>query len=97
MRDSGTILTPIDTPIAPEPAPAEDIRNACVELAAHFADRLDADDWDVLRRVIATLRGVAAEIGGLVRPEEAVGPAPNRAQAEAAWDYMFRMRSHIPA
>lgn len=93
----------IDTPIAPEPAPAEDIRNACVDLAAHFADRLDADDWDVLRRVIRTLRGVADEIGGLVRPEEAVGPAPKpktivpRAQAEAAWDYMFRMRTHLPA
>lgn len=51
----------------PEPAPADDIRAACVELAA-FSGSLNQEEWDVLRRVIATLRGVADEIGGLVRP-----------------------------
>lgn len=50
--------------------PAQDILGACAELAA-FSGHVTTDQWDTLRRLIATLRGVADEIDGLVRPDEA--------------------------
>ena len=51
-------------------APAQDILGVCAELAA-FSGHVTTDQWDTLRRLIATLRGVADEIDGLVRPDEA--------------------------
>lgn len=50
--------------------PAQDILGVCAELAA-FSGHVTTEQWDTLRRVIATLRGVADEIDGLVRPDVA--------------------------
>ena len=69
-------------------SPAQDIFSACAELAA-FSGHVTTDQWDTLRRVIATLRGVADEIGGLVRPEVTETPMPGqdyRCLAEEACD-----------
>lgn len=69
-------------------SPAQDILGACAELAA-FSGHVTTDQWDTLRRVIATLRGVADEIGGLVRPDVMEMPLPvqdYRCLAEEACD-----------
>lgn len=47
--------------------PAQDIVGVCAELQ-DFSLHVTAEQWDVLRRLIATLHGVADEIDGLVRP-----------------------------
>lgn len=65
-----TDITPAMETQAPVTTPAQDIFGACAELAA-FSGHVTTDQWDTLRRVIATLRGVADEIDGLVRPDVA--------------------------
>ena len=65
-----TDITPAMETQAPVPTPAQDIFSACAELAA-FSGHVTTEQWDTLRRVIATLRGVADEIDGLVRPDVA--------------------------
>lgn len=53
-----TDITPAMETQAPVTTPAQDIFGACAELAA-FSGHVTTDQWDTLRRVIATLRGVA--------------------------------------
>lgn len=83
-----TDITPAMETQAPVTTPAQDIFGACAELAA-FSGHVTTDQWDTLRRVIATLRGVADEIGGLVRPDVMEMPLPGqdyRCLAEEACD-----------
>ena len=83
-----TDITPAMETQAPVTTPAQDIFSACAELAA-FSGHVTTDQWDTLRRVIATLRGVADEIGGLVRPDAMEMPLPGqdyRCLAEEACD-----------
>ena len=83
-----TDITPAMETQAPVTTPAQDIFSACAELAA-FSGHVTTDQWDTLRRVIATLRGVADEIGGLVRPDVMEMPLPGqdyRCLAEEACD-----------
>ena len=48
-------------------SPAQDILGVCAELAA-FSGHVTTEQWDTLRRLIGTLRGVADDIVWLARP-----------------------------
>ncbi len=49
-------------------SPVQDVEGVCVELTA-MAQELTQEQWDRVRRLVATLHGVAEMIGGLVLPE----------------------------
>lgn len=83
-----TDITPAMEMQAPVTTPAQDILGACAELAT-FSGHVTTDQWDVLRRLIANLRGVADEIDGLVRPDVMEAPLSGqdyRCLAEDAYD-----------